>query len=210
MCSCISISIVYQGFGAEIIFRFGLARINLLIGPFLHILGHRKAVKHLSVSLDGSTLVSGSDDNDVKLWHIPSRQCSRTITHKGIITASEFQMAPPRGFLDSTVAERFLPSLVLAPFEKTLYMRRNKNKTDRNNDSYSFQTFVKERRISEEYVNSESYKYYEPPRKSSRIESSLTSTSGDTLADENNKLKEINIELYQFAVQKVLGDRNRE
>ena len=119
-------------------------------------------------------------------------------------------MAPPRGFLDSTVAERFWPSLVLAPFEKTLYMRRNKNKTDRNNDSYSFQTFVRERRISEEYVNSESYKYYEPPRKSSRIESSLTSTSSDTLPAENNKLKEINIELYQFAVEKVLGDRNKE
>ena len=85
-------------------------------------LGHKDAVRHLSVCLDGSTLASGADDNDVKLWHIASRQCSRTLPQKGMVTAATFAMSPPSGCLDTTETERFRPSLVLAPFEKTLML----------------------------------------------------------------------------------------
>ena len=41
------------------------------------------AVTCLSVSIDGQALVSGSNDKNVKIWHINSHQCMRTIPHHG-------------------------------------------------------------------------------------------------------------------------------
>ena len=96
-----------------------------------HSPGHQKAVRHLSVNMDGNTLVSGSDDQNVKLWHIASRQCSRTLPHKGILTSTEYAIAPLPGCIDSTDSQRFRPSLVLAPFEKTLFkLDKNKDESD--------------------------------------------------------------------------------
>lgn len=37
----------------------------------------------LSVSTDGSLLLSGSHDETVRLWDIQSKQCLRTVNHKG-------------------------------------------------------------------------------------------------------------------------------
>ena len=44
---------------------------------------YSKQVTCLSVSTDGCQLLSGSHDTTVKLWDIPSRQCLRTLQHKG-------------------------------------------------------------------------------------------------------------------------------
>lgn len=43
----------------------------------------RNQVTCLSVSTDGSVLLSGSHDETVRLWDIQSRQCIRTVTLKG-------------------------------------------------------------------------------------------------------------------------------
>ena len=45
--------------------------------------GHTKEVKVLSLSLDGTQLASGGADHLVKLWHMKSGQCVRTLEHKG-------------------------------------------------------------------------------------------------------------------------------
>lgn len=37
----------------------------------------------LSVSTDGSVLLSGSHDETVRVWDIQSKQCVRTVTLKG-------------------------------------------------------------------------------------------------------------------------------
>lgn len=37
----------------------------------------------LSVSTDGSLLLSGSHDETVRLWDIQSKQCLKTMNHKG-------------------------------------------------------------------------------------------------------------------------------
>lgn len=37
----------------------------------------------LSVSTDGSVLLSGSHDETVRLWDVQSQQCLRTVTLKG-------------------------------------------------------------------------------------------------------------------------------
>ena len=49
---------------------------------------YRKQVTCLCVSMDGTALVSGSHDFDVRVWDISSRQCIRTIPHKGITERS--------------------------------------------------------------------------------------------------------------------------
>ena len=42
-----------------------------------------KQVTCLSVSMDGTKLVSGSHDCTVKIWDIFSGQCVRSLSHKG-------------------------------------------------------------------------------------------------------------------------------
>ena len=46
----------------------------------------RKQVTCLALSIDGTLLVSGSHDCDVRMWDVPSRQCVRTMKHKAAIT----------------------------------------------------------------------------------------------------------------------------
>uniref|UniRef100_A0ACB8F1L2 WD repeat-containing protein 18 n=1 Tax=Sphaerodactylus townsendi TaxID=933632 RepID=A0ACB8F1L2_9SAUR len=46
--------------------------------------GHRNQVTCLSVSTDGSLLLSGSHDETVRLWDIQSKQCLRTVNYKGV------------------------------------------------------------------------------------------------------------------------------
>ncbi|KAK9409119.1 WDR18: WD repeat domain 18 [Crotalus adamanteus] len=46
--------------------------------------GHRNQVTCLSVSTDGSLLLSGSHDETVRLWDIQSKQCLRTVNYKGL------------------------------------------------------------------------------------------------------------------------------
>ncbi|XP_076146126.1 WD repeat-containing protein 18-like, partial [Alosa pseudoharengus] len=44
--------------------------------------GHRNLVTCLSVSMDGTLLLSGSHDETVRLWDVQSKQSIRTINHK--------------------------------------------------------------------------------------------------------------------------------
>lgn len=48
----------------------------------------RNQVTCLSVSTDGSVLLSGSHDESVRLWDVKSKQCLRTVTLKGVHEAS--------------------------------------------------------------------------------------------------------------------------
>ncbi|KAF7642186.1 hypothetical protein LDENG_00262940 [Lucifuga dentata] len=45
--------------------------------------GHRNLVSSLSVSMDGTLLLSGSHDETVRLWDIQSKQSIRCLAHKG-------------------------------------------------------------------------------------------------------------------------------
>lgn len=60
--------------------------------------GHKGAITAVSVSLDGETLLSGGNDQNVHFWHIPSKQIIRTIPHKGSITNAKFVVAPKAMF----------------------------------------------------------------------------------------------------------------
>lgn len=58
--------------------------------------GHRNQVTCLSVSTDGSVLLSGSHDESVRLWDVKSKQSLRTVTLKGSRCASPGAHWPTR------------------------------------------------------------------------------------------------------------------
>ncbi|XP_041085823.1 WD repeat-containing protein 18-like isoform X2 [Polyodon spathula] len=60
--------------------------------------GHRNLVTCLSVSMDGTLLLSGSHDETVRLWDIQSKQCVRTVNHKGSVTNAFIMPAPANMF----------------------------------------------------------------------------------------------------------------
>ncbi|XP_071010768.1 WD repeat-containing protein 18-like [Oncorhynchus clarkii lewisi] len=61
--------------------------------------GHRKLVTCLSVSMDGTLLLSGSHDETIRLWDIQSNQSIRSINHKGPVTNALIIPAPANMFL---------------------------------------------------------------------------------------------------------------
>ncbi|XP_038311716.1 WD repeat-containing protein 18 isoform X1 [Canis lupus familiaris] len=77
--------------------------------------GHRNQVTCLSVSTDGSVLLSGSHDETVRLWDIQSKQCIRTVTLKGPVTNASIMLAPV-----SMLSSDFRPGLPLPHFNKHL------------------------------------------------------------------------------------------
>ncbi|KAJ8040130.1 WD repeat-containing protein 18 [Holothuria leucospilota] len=83
----------------------------------LNFKGHSKAVTCLSVSLDGSMLLSGSEDNTARVWHITSRQCVRTMAHKGAVTNARFIMMPP-----CLQTQTGRPTLPIRQFQRQLYV----------------------------------------------------------------------------------------
>lgn len=70
--------------------------------------GHTKAVTALSSSQNAIELLSGSADETVRLWHIESKQCLRTIQHKGAVNNAFISFIPPQIF-----AEKLKPSVVM-------------------------------------------------------------------------------------------------
>ncbi|XP_055713449.1 WD repeat-containing protein 18 [Phlebotomus papatasi] len=57
-------------------------------------MGHTGSVTCLSISLDGVTLLSGGEDTNVCVWHIPTKQLIRIISHKAAVTNAFFTLTP--------------------------------------------------------------------------------------------------------------------
>ncbi|XP_062412888.1 WD repeat-containing protein 18 [Sardina pilchardus] len=71
--------------------------------------GHRNLVTCLSVSMDGTLLLSGSHDETVRLWDVQSKQSIRTINHKGPVTNACIMLAPANMFLPESRPAAPLP-----------------------------------------------------------------------------------------------------
>jgi pre-rRNA-processing protein IPI3 len=70
-----------------------------LVGSDAALIGHSRAVTALAFSMDGMSLVSGSEDCTVRLWDTASRQVLRTFTHsKGQPCFSVKCMTPSYNF----------------------------------------------------------------------------------------------------------------
>ncbi|XP_026200706.1 WD repeat-containing protein 18 [Anabas testudineus] len=78
--------------------------------------GHRNLVSCLSVSMDGTLLLSGSHDETVRLWDTNSKQSIRCLAHKGPVTNAVIMPAPANMFLPDS-----RPSVPLPRFSRHLH-----------------------------------------------------------------------------------------
>ncbi|CAG4937921.1 unnamed protein product [Parnassius apollo] len=163
---------------------------DLLVSPEENNLifsSHTKAVTCLSVSLDGETLMSASNDELVILWHIKSRQPIRTIRHKGPITNAFFTLN-----FEAIYKQDFKPHLVIHSLERAL---------EKDKDEISELEILVDKKISfwptPRNIDIEQQK----PSKELELEFKQKET---TLREELEKLKKINASLYAFSVQKTL------
>lgn len=49
-------------------------------------IGHTRAVYSMAITIDGQALLTGSQDQTIRLWHIGSHQCMRTVHCKGPVS----------------------------------------------------------------------------------------------------------------------------
>jgi pre-rRNA-processing protein IPI3 len=145
--------------------------------------GHTKAVTCLSASVDGVTLLSGSLDNEVMLWHIPSRQCMKVLHHKGPVTNAFFTIAPKGIF-----SEEMKPTLTLHSFRKS-------------SDISEGSVAVSIRMIQDKWYGIHNDDY---GNKSDHISASSSTAEDKGLKEQIMSLKKINSELYGFALDKIL------
>ncbi|XP_013403336.1 WD repeat-containing protein 18 [Lingula anatina] len=163
--------------------------------------GHSKQVTCLSVNMDSSLLVSGSHDCSVKLWDIQSRQCIRTLAHKGPVTNLVISPTPPgvssSEWKTSLPLQQFKRQLFTAEDQaedQTLHIKIKRSKRDEG-EKGSSGTFV-EHCLLEEGLQT------------------LGSTKGSN-SEETHELKAhiaqlqtANKELYQFTMKNILHDKD--
>lgn len=163
--------------------------------------GHSGAVTSLSISLDGATMLTGAADSSVKLWHIPSKQLIRTIPHKGAITNVKFIITPK----------------VMFDQEIKLNLIANKQKqSDVNAIEIMLSQSVDCNDNAEKLISDASSAVR--PMKSGKVYNSKSNiktnglasdreTEVDALRTEVNRLKQINKELFEQSMSRVLNGK---
>ncbi|XP_033736817.1 WD repeat-containing protein 18-like [Pecten maximus] len=163
---------------------------------------HSKQVTCLSLSLDGSQLVSGSHDCDVRVWDVYSGQCVKTIPHKGAITNARLIPTPP-----GVISEVKRPILPMQPFERHLYCPQNGGDSGGDNTSDTLNLYINQ------------FEQVTQPSNATRLYTELLLQSRDTfdedtsftqgtciaqMKDEINQLQSANKKLYSFAIDEIL------
>lgn len=152
-------------------------------------ISHNKAVTCLSVSLDGETLMSSSNDEQVILWHIRSKQPIRTIRHKGSVTNAYFTVNFP-----AIYKQDFSPNVILHSLERTL---------EKDSDDV----------LEVEILVNTKIDFWPQSQESDLVEYSVPTNETETemrqkessFKKELEKLKKINANLYAFSVDNVLN-----
>ncbi|XP_015241671.1 PREDICTED: WD repeat-containing protein 18 [Cyprinodon variegatus] len=158
--------------------------------------GHRNLVTCLSVSMDGTLLLSGSHDETVRLWDIQSRQSVRCLQHKGPVTNAIIMSVSANMFLPDS-----RPAVPLPRFSRHLL-------TAEGNDGEAGEVCVRPAlHIQEE---EESYL-----QKANRLYSLMCAVNDKTvvgdgentkarvaeLEEEVQNLKKVNKDLFEFSSQ---------
>lgn len=139
--------------------------------------GHVKAVQCLTSTIDSCHLISGSLDETIKIWHISSRQCLRTITQKGPVT---------------NILSLILPKSVFAhDFEPRAFIHDFLNPANIEEDEeQSFEIITPDDVL---------------PPVPQELQSFISSTSNtDSYKEEINRIKNINNTMYKFAINAIL------
>lgn len=145
--------------------------------------GHTSTVTTLSISIDGLVLASGSQDNQVILWHIPSKQKQRVIRHNGPVTNVKFLTG-----LSNVFRSDFKPSFIFKIFFRSL-----------TNDSNQSIDIMHREDISLPFYEE---KFNEDSRNNKNIDSL---NNLDNRNDDINKLKSINHQLYEFCLNMIVN-----
>ncbi|CAH3026839.1 unnamed protein product [Porites evermanni] len=80
--------------------------------------GPSKQVNSVAVSMDGSLLLSGSEDQTARVWHVYSRQCLRVLNHRGGVTNACIVLRPL--YLDSAPTKSSLSPI--QPFKRHMHV----------------------------------------------------------------------------------------
>ncbi|XP_060702024.1 WD repeat-containing protein 18 isoform X2 [Hemiscyllium ocellatum] len=159
--------------------------------------GHRNQVTCLSVSMDGTLLISGSQDETVRLWDIQSKQCLRTINHKGPVTNAFLMVASANMFNPDS-----RPSLSLPKFSRYLHSSEITENEEGGAITLSLQHNKKESQESYLKKAEELYSVMCAAADKHLLgDGENTKMRVAELEDEVKTLKKINRDLYDFSVQ---------
>lgn len=150
--------------------------------------GHTKAITCLSNSIDGELLMSGSADETVKIWHIVSRQCLRTIPHKGHVTNAFFTLMPKH-----MLSHDYKPSVILCSFQK--------NDTSELYE-HSVEIFMPHDIMIEDYDRNIDDA---PINELANVVENGDKNNAENLNNEIKMLKTVNAELYKLAVKEIFN-----
>lgn len=182
---------IFVGTNEGQIYQYGLTNPprsrDLLINTeanCLKFISHTKAISCLSISLNGETLLSGAQDEQVILWHIPSRQPIRIIKHKGAITNAFFTVNYPAIF-----RQEFSPNIVLHSLERTM---------EKDADDVTEIEVLVNKKI---HFWPQSRTEFECSSNSEVLESEIK-LKEKALKDEVKRLKAINGNMYGYIMQK--------
>lgn len=154
--------------------------------------GHDKLVSCLAVSRDSQFLISGSHDESVRVWHIESHQCVRKLPQKGAVTNLIFKVFSSRDF-----SIEFKPKTVTRTFIKP-------SNEDAHNDT-GFEITISDDQLLER--NFEPSEIILAPSRNIQPTSDASPSLSEQEAHlklEVSKLKQINNDLYKYAVKTVL------
>lgn len=151
---------------------------------------HTKAVSCLSVSLNGELLMSGSNDEQVILWHIASRQPVRFLRHKGAITNAFFTLN-----YNAIYKQDFNPTIILHSLDRTL-----ENNSD---DVNEIEILINKKNKFWPQIQDNEDRIVENTHVPKEI-NIVGNESEAQLREELNKMKNINANLYTISIQKVL------
>lgn len=153
--------------------------------------GHKGPVTTLSISLDGESLISGGNDENVLFWHIPSKQLIRTLPHKGTVTNAFFTLAP-RAMFDQEVKL----TLITNNFKRML-------DNDASNDDHVVEVLVKHAIVDDSPVGSVPTAY--------TLTDDLPATGStdqlqelESLRNEVKRLRKANKDLYEYSAKFLL------
>jgi len=155
--------------------------------------GHTAQVSCLAVSMDGLSLASGGDDNCVRLWHLKSGQCTRTLDHKGGVSVVEFFTPPPA----------MLNSDLWAPERKLVSLQKGSNE----NEPFVCNVLHRERRGGQFEVKEESDDFYNIVGDVGHGEKGEGRKEQEEDGMTVEELKQINNQLYKFALKNVISSK---
>ena len=159
--------------------------------------GHSAGITCLSVSLDGLMLASGSEDFDVRIWHVKSRQCTRVIPHKGSVTGLLY-MIPKRGMLRP---DDFVPDVTLSLLEKTVA-----DKNLAKSDVYSIDIITSLNDSADQYPENSARDLLLNTQTFEMSSASAANGNEESDCDEIKRLKVINQKLYEASVKAILKE----